>query len=87
MFINEKTEKEAKVKELQIFRDKEGPIEEIQELRAKYENLKDLHNKEYMNRKEKEQKLEQCNDDLQKKNQALDDLYGQFDQLYENIGQ
>ena len=54
MFMNEKTEKEAKMKELQILREKEGPIENIVDLRAKYENLKELHNKEYMTRKEKE---------------------------------
>lgn len=77
--MNEKSEKEAKIKELQIFRSKEEPIDELKELKAKYENLKELHQKEYMARKEKEQKMEQCNLDLQKKNQALDDLYGQFD--------
>ena len=87
MFVNEKCEKEALAKEISIIKEKEGPIEETKELRAKYENLKELHQKEYNSRKEKEQKLEQCNVDLQKKNQALDDLYGQFDQLYENIGQ
>lgn len=64
MFINEKSEKEARIKELQIFRNKEGPIDDILELKAKYENLKELHQKEYNTRKEKEQKMEQCNIDL-----------------------
>ena len=62
--MNEKSEKEARIKELQIFRNKEGPIDDILELKAKYENLKELHQKEYNTRKEKEQKMEQCNIDL-----------------------
>ena len=60
---------------------------DIKELRAKYENLKAAQLKEYNARKEKEAKLEQCNKELEKKNQAMDDLYGQFDPLYEQISQ
>ena len=68
MFMNEKSEKEARIKDLKIFKSKEAPVDDSKELKAKYENLKELHQKEYLARKEKEQKLEQCNLDLQKKN-------------------
>lgn len=40
MFVNEKQEKEQKIKELEIYREKEGPISELKELKAKYENIK-----------------------------------------------
>lgn len=85
--MNEKHEKEAKIKEMEIYLQKEGQVSDIKELRAKYENLKSAQQKEYSSRKEKEMKLEQCNKELEKKNQAMDELYGQFDPLYEQISQ
>jgi hypothetical protein len=38
--MNEKHEKEAKIKEMEIYLQKEGQVSDIKELRAKYENLK-----------------------------------------------
>lgn len=53
---------------MEIFREKEGQLSELKELKAKYENIKQLNLKEYNSRKEKEQKLDQCNGELEKKN-------------------
>lgn len=82
MFYNEKHEKESKIKELQILKE-DTPEIEIKELKAKYDNLKLSQQKEYQTRKEKEAKLETAYAETQKKVQQLDDLYIQFDQLYE----
>ena len=82
MFYNEKHEKECRTKELQILKE-EMPTVEVKELKAKYENLKLSQAKEYQVRKEKEAKLEAAHAEHQKKVQQLDDLYVQFDQLYE----
>ena len=82
MFYNEKQEKESKIKELQILKEEAPPIE-IKELKAKYESLKLAQQKEYQTRKEKEAKLEASHAEHQKKIQELDDLYVQFDELYE----
>ena len=67
MFIDQKAEKDAKIKEIQIMRNElEGQVPEVKELRMKYENLKQVHSKEYNHRKDKEAKLDQANADLQK---------------------
>ena len=61
MFINEKSEKDAKIKEISILKTKENfaPSElENKEIRTKLETLKMNLNKEYTSRKEKETKLE-----------------------------
>lgn len=68
MFITEKTEKEAKIKELAVLKDNEGPMPEVKETRAKYEALKLTHQREYTLRKEKEQKIEVLNQEIQMKN-------------------
>ena len=82
MFYNEKHEKECKIKELLIIKE-ETPVVDMKELKAKYDNLKLSQQKEYQTRKEKEAKLETAYAETQKKVQQLDDLYIQFDQLYE----
>ena len=51
------------MKELEIYREKDQPSDS-KEIKAKYENLKALHQKEYSTRKEKEQKLDTCNAEL-----------------------
>ena len=57
-FISEKAEKDIKIKELQIYKEKEGPVEELKEVKAKLEALKINHQKEYTQRKDKEMKLD-----------------------------
>lgn len=55
MFVNEKTEKDTKIKELAILKDSsKEQVPEYKELKVKYETLKINHNKEYNLRKEKE---------------------------------
>ena len=56
--ISEKAEKDIKIKELQIYKEKEGPVEELKEVKAKLEALKINHQKEYTQRKDKEMKLD-----------------------------
>lgn len=83
LFMNEKLEKECKIKELTLLKEKEGPIEDATQIKIKYENLKQANQKEYNTRKEKEQKLEAANSEIQKQKQSLDDLYTQIDELFE----
>ena len=43
LFMDEKTQKESKIKELTVLRENDGPITEVKEIRAKYESLKHTH--------------------------------------------
>ena len=83
LFITEKTEKEAKIKELQVLKESETPIQEIKEIRAKYEGLKFAYQREYNLRKEKEQKIETVTQEIQMKNQQLEDLLSQLGEICE----
>ena len=56
--LKEKSEKDIKIKELQVFRDKEGAQPEVKEIMAKYEGEKIARQKEYQIRQDKEAKLE-----------------------------
>ena len=57
MFLDQKHEKDCKIKELLILKE-ENPPGELKEMKIKIENLKASQAKEYNGRKEKEQKLE-----------------------------
>ena len=82
MFLDQKHEKDCKIKELLILKE-ENPPGELKEMKIKIENLKASQAKEYNGRKEKEQKLEQAHLEVQKKTTIIEDLYNQIDQLYE----
>lgn len=63
MSVDLKADRDAKVKEIQILKgelktSQAGPEPDIKELKAKYESIKTMHDKEYRLRKEKESKLE-----------------------------
>ena len=77
--INEKAEKDAKVKELAIIKEKEGATTELTEIQSKYEALKIQHQKEYTQRKDKELKFDQLQVELQKKNKQFDEILEQID--------
>lgn len=96
MFIDQKTERDAKAKELQILKEEitnapgsteETKIPEVKEIKMKYESLKIMHSKEYNLRKDKEAKLEQCHSELQRYKQSLDDIYTQIDSMSDAIAQ
>lgn len=75
MFLNEKHEKDLKIKELEVLKSKEESVSEVKDLKIKYENIKMTHQKEYQCRKEKDAKLEQANETIQKKEKTINDLY------------
>ena len=56
--MNEKLEKDQKIKEIEILKSTEDLSSEAKDLKIKYENMKALQQKEYQARKEKEEKLE-----------------------------
>ena len=58
IFLNEKLEKDQKIKEIEILKSTEDLSSEAKDLKIKYENMKALQQKEYQARKEKEEKLE-----------------------------
>ena len=79
-FNSAKAEKDQKSSELKILREEaKEPIPDIKELRVKYENLKILHQKEMVRRKDIEAKYENVNTEMQKKTKALDDIYSQIE--------
>lgn len=92
MSVDLKADRDAKVKEIQILKgelkpSQTGPEPELKDLRVKYESIKAMHDKEYRLRKEKESKLEQTHNELQKKIQSLEDIYIQIDSMQDAIVQ
>lgn len=85
MFVKEKLEKDHKIKELQVLKNEIGPIPEASSLKTTVEQQDLSLKKEKSQRIDKEQKLEEVNSELQKTNKSLNDLYEQFDQLYDKV--